>query len=223
MVLLLFEDNAYGMFAYDAEPAPTLKSLDRDGVVVYLGTFAKLLFPGLRIGFLVADQQVHSPETERALYLAEELSKVKSLTTVTTSGLLQAIVGGILLENHCSLRTMIQEKRAFYRANRDTMLTCLEQHFLHDPLLTEAVSWNHPGGGFFLTVRLPFAFTKERLRVCAEEYGVICCPMSFFSLLEGCEDQIRLSFSAVSQDEIERGIAQLWQFVHDTVQEQALT
>ena len=66
-------------------------------------------------------------------------------------------------------------------------------------------------------------YQKEMLQICAEEYGVICCPMSFFSLVEGCEDQIRLSFSAVSQDEIERGIAQLWQFVHDTVQEHALT
>ncbi len=55
------------------------------------------------------------------------------------------------------------------------------------------------------------------MQTCAENYGVICCPMSFFSLLGRCENQVRLSFSYVSQDEIERGIFQFWKFVHDHV------
>jgi (S)-3,5-dihydroxyphenylglycine transaminase len=215
--ILIVEDNAYGMFAYDTEPAPTLKSLDREGVVIYLGTFSKILFPGLRIGFLVADQEVEAAEPTTTCSLAQELSKVKSLTSVTTSPLLQAIVGGILLNANCSLRAMMQAKVEFYRANRDMMLACLEQHFNSDPVLAGAVSWNYPGGGFFLTVTLPFTFTEDMVRMCAEQYGVICCPMSFFSLLEGHENQIRLSFSYVSKDQIERGIFQLWKFVHDRV------
>src|SRR6185437_9788914 len=108
--------------------------------------------------------------------LAEELSKVKSFTTVTTSALLQAIVGGILLEADYSLQEYVREKVAFYRSNRDLMLACLEQHFHGDPLLADRVSWNRPGGGFFVSVQLPCAFTKESMQTCAERYGVICCP-----------------------------------------------
>jgi (S)-3,5-dihydroxyphenylglycine transaminase len=213
--ILIIEDNAYGMFAYDSEHMPTLKALDTDGVVVYLGTFSKLLFPALRVGFLVADQRVLHDDSAEICCLAEELSKVKSFTTVSTSALLQAIVGGILLEAECSLHETIQDKIAFYRTNRDLMLKYLEQHFGRDPLLAEKVSWNHPHGGFFLTVNLPFAFTKDAMRTCAENYGVICCPMSFFSLLGRCEKQVRLSFSYVSPHEIERGVLQFWKFVHN--------
>lgn len=215
--LLIFEDNAYGMFAYSTDRVPTLKALDHEGVVIYLGTFSKILFPGLRLGFLVADQQILPFTSTGVHYLAEELSKVKSFTTVSTSGLLQAIAGGFLLENECSLRSPIQEKVAFYKANRDVMLRCLAEHFGQDPLLKDRVSWNFPQGGFFLSVNLPFAFTRERLQICAERYGVICCPMSFFSLLGRYKNQVRLSFSYISQDEIVQGIAQFWKFVHDEV------
>jgi (S)-3,5-dihydroxyphenylglycine transaminase len=215
--LLIIEDNPYGMFAYDGPPAPTLKALDRDGVVIYLGTFSKILYPGLRLGFLVADQIVAGGAGERPVTLAEELSKVKSLTSVNTSSLLQGIVGGVLLEHECSLTELMQPKIAFYRANRDLMLRSLQQNIDADPLLAGRVSWNQPGGGFFITVTLPFAFSEELLRVCAERYGVICCPISFFSLLPGREHQIRLSFSYVTPAQIERGIRQLCQFIHDQI------
>jgi len=214
--MLLFEDNTYGMFAYENESLPTLKALDTRGNVVYLGTFSKLLFPGLRLGFLVADQQVVTTDDSVRL-LAQELSKVKSFTTVSTSALPQAMVGGMLLQHASSLRPLIQEKVAFYRANRDTMLTSLEEEFSSDPLLADLVSWNRPGGGFFLTVNLPFVFTNEMLSVCAQKYGVICCPMSFFSLLGRCENQVRLSFSYATPTEIRQGIHQFWKFVHDQV------
>ena len=215
--MLIFEDNAYGMFAYEAERPPTLKALDRQGVVVYLGTFSKLLFPSLRLGFLVADQQLLRPDSPIASTLAEELSKVKSFTTVTTSALSQAIAGGILLEHGCSLQSIIQEKTAFYHHNRDLMLACLEEHFHGDTLLADTVSWNRPGGGFFLSVNLPFPFTKALMQQCAQEYGVICCPMSFFSLLHRYENQVRLSFSYVSEDEIKQGVFRFWRFVHEQV------
>ena len=138
--LILLEDNPYGMLAYDTPPAPTLKSLDRSGVVIYLGTFAKSLFPGLRVGFLVADQQITDTDSGSVHYLAQELSKVKSLISVTTSPLVQAITGGILLESQCSLRKSLQSKITFYRANRDQMLQILEEHFSSDALLATRVA-----------------------------------------------------------------------------------
>ncbi len=136
---------------------------------------------------------------------------------LSTSALSQAIAGGVLLETDCSLGERIQEKVAFYRTNRDVMLRCLDEQFNGDPLLAGNIFWNRPQGGFFLSVNLPFAFTKDKMQACAENYGVICCPMSFFSLLGRCENQVRLSFSYVSKDEIERGVFQFWKFVHDQV------
>ncbi|MEA2691812.1 MAG: (S)-3,5-dihydroxyphenylglycine transaminase [Acidobacteriota bacterium] len=217
--VLLFEDNPYGMFAYDGEPLPTLKSLDEHGDVVYLGSFSKTLYPGLRIGYLVADQEVNGADGKPSA-LAFELSKVKSLTTVTTPPLLQAIVGGLLLENGGSLQGLMAEKLPSYRENRDHMLACLAERFGGDPALSPAVRWNRPEGGFFLTLSLPFDFTEERLTVCARDYGVIVCPMSFFSILGekgGRNREIRLSFSYVTPAQIEEGIARLARFVRDVV------
>ena len=211
--LLLLEDNPYGMLAYDIPPAPTLKSLDRSGTVIYLGTFAKSLFPGLRVGFLVADQQVTDTDSGSVHYLAQDLSKVKSLVSVTTSPLVQAIIGGILLESQCSLRKSLQDKITFYRTNRDQMLRSLEKHFGSDAHLATRVTWNRPLGGFFLTVTLPFSFDTDQLRTCAERYGVICCPMSYFSLSAGREHQVRLSFSAIAPEDIAEGIYRFWKFV----------
>jgi len=205
--VLIFEDNPYGMFAYDeGDPLPTLKALDERGVVVYLGSFSKTLFPGLRLGYLVADQEVALAGGRRTL-LASELTKVKSLTTVNTSPIVQAVAGGILLDNQGSLAALMQKKLPFYRANRDRMLACLEAE------LAGVASWNHPEGGFFLTVDLPFAFAGESLESCARDFGVICCPMTFFALAAGREHQIRLSFSYVTPPQIEEGIARLARFV----------
>jgi (S)-3,5-dihydroxyphenylglycine transaminase len=213
--ILVFEDNPYGMFAYDGDPLPTLKSIDENGVVIYLGSFSKTVFPGLRLGYLVADQRVQAPQYGGKGFLAEELSRVKSLTTVNTSTLSQAVVGGILLAYDGSLSALVQEKLPFYKANRDYMLHSLKWELQALGLPPAAVRWNRPSGGFFLTVTLPFDFDEHCLHVCAQEYGVICCPMSFFSVRQDRTNQIRLSFSYVSKEQIGEGVRRLGRFVRD--------
>src|SRR5207247_1636494 len=105
--VLIIEDNPYGMFAYDGERLPTLKALDRHGTVLYVGSFSKTLFPGLRVGYLVADQPV-APDGRP---LARELSKVKSLLTVNTSAISQSIAAAALLGRGCSLEPIVEPKR----------------------------------------------------------------------------------------------------------------
>ncbi|GGT41130.1 hypothetical protein GCM10010254_71150 [Streptomyces chromofuscus] len=78
------------------ERVPTLKALDRDRRVVHLGSYAKTAFPGARVGFAVADQTVVSADGTTTL-LADELAQVKSMVTVNTSTLSQAVVAGMLL------------------------------------------------------------------------------------------------------------------------------
>lgn len=210
--LLVLEDNPYGMFAYDGEPAPTLKSLDEARRVVYLGTFSKTLFPGLRLGFLVAEQPV--VDGGRSALLAETLSRVKSLVTVNTSPLVQAMAGGLLLQESCTLRPRVARSLPFYRANRDRLLAALEAAFGGDRPVP-GVSWNRPAGGFFLTVRLPFPFGTDELEACARDFGVLCCPLSIFSIAGRGRDQIRLSFSYVTPAEIDEGVRRLAAFVVD--------
>jgi (S)-3,5-dihydroxyphenylglycine transaminase len=204
--VLLLEDNPYGMFAYDGERLPTLKSLDNDGTVVYIGSFSKTLFPGLRIGYLVADQIVGGGgET-----LAKALSRVKSLITVNTPPPLQAAAAAVLLRTGGSLEPIVAPKRATYRAHRDAMISSLHRT-LDD--LRGVVSWSTPAGGFFLTVTLPFAFGQRELHRCAAEHGVIVCPMQVFCLASRRERQIRLSFSYVDPQRIATGIARLGGFI----------
>ena len=206
--VLIFEDNPYGMFAYDGDPLPTLKALDEDGVVIYMGSFSKTLYPGLRVGYLVADQGAVSGDGRRTT-LAAELSKVKSLTTVTSSPVVQAVVGAALLDNGGSLRRLVEGKLPFYRGNRDCMVAALERELGGLP----GVHWNRPEGGFFLTLNLPFEFDEECLQSCARDHGVIVCPMSFFALAGGREREVRLSFSYVTPELIEKGIRRFAAFI----------
>jgi (S)-3,5-dihydroxyphenylglycine transaminase len=210
--MLIWEDNPYGMFSYDGPPLPTLKALDEHGVVVYMGSLSKTLFPGLRLGYLVADQQVLLTGGRR-VPLAAELSKIKSLTTVNTSTVVQAIAGGILLAAGGSLRPLVEEKLPFYRANRDRMLACLEAALGG----VGGVRWNRPEGGFFLIITLPFEFTDECLTICARDYGVIVCPLRFFALTPGRERQVRLSFSYVDEERIAEGIDRFVRFVRERI------
>lgn len=206
--VLILEDNPYGLFNYEAERLPTLKALDRDSTVIYVGSFSKTIFPGLRLGYLVADQQLDS----NGSLLAEELSKVKSLLTVNTSMLSQAVVGAALIRSGYSLEPIVKPKRQLLHHNRDLLLSCLVEEFAGMEAL---VQWNHPRGGFFLTVTLPFTFGSAELRLCAEEYGVIVFPMQFFSLTSDREKQVRLSFSYVTDDQIRLGIARFAAFVRE--------
>lgn len=204
--VFVIEDNPYGLFAYDEEPAPPLKALDTGAAVVYLGTFSKTMFPSVRVGYLVADQPF-----DRG-YLAEELSKVKSLVTVNTSQISQALAGGILLEAGCALKALVQPAIARYRSNRDALLAALRRELGADARLARSVSWSHPRGGFFLTVTLPFACTDPEVEACAAEHGVIFCPVHWFAS-SGSQDQIRLAFSDVTHAQIDEGVARLARYV----------
>ncbi|CAM2064170.1 PLP-dependent aminotransferase family protein [Sulfidibacter corallicola] len=209
---LIVEDNPYGMFGYDDVARATLKSLDRHGRVIYLGTFSKTLFPSLRLGFLVTDIRVRD-EHGASRRLTEMLSPIKSLTTVNTSALLQAMVGGVLIDADYSLRRHVAPVRDHYRTNRDAMLDALEGAFPAGDPLRASVTWNRPNGGFFLTMTLPFPFDDACLEACAAQAGVIVVPMSYFALTPGRANQIRLSFCANTPSEIDRGVARLAEFI----------
>ncbi|WP_194911966.1 PLP-dependent aminotransferase family protein [Catenulispora rubra] len=210
--LLILEDDPYGLFGLEDEPRPTLKALDREQSVMYLGSFAKSVFPGARVGFLVADQVVVDGSGRRSL-LAEELSTVKSMLTVNTSPIAQAVVGGVLVESQYSLRSANRAKTEFYRRNMRALLAALELEFEGDSRMT----WNTPNGGFFAVLNVPFTADEALVEVSARDYGVLWTPMGFFYAGGGGERAIRLSCSALEPPRIEEGVRRLGKLVRDRV------
>jgi (S)-3,5-dihydroxyphenylglycine transaminase len=210
--LLVLEDNPYGLFTRDDTTLPVLKHLDRQRRVIYLGTFAKTCFPGARVGYVIADQRVMAPDGEVRL-LADELAKLKSMTTVNTSPLAQAVIGGMLLSNDCRLRAANQGRISNYRARLDRLDTALEKHFPPDLRQRLGIKWDLPDGGFFLAMSVPFAADYDALIRSASEHGVLWTPMSFFYLDNTGDRKLRLSFSYVSLDQIDEGVRRLREFI----------
>lgn len=216
---LIVEDNPYGYFRYDTEKIPTLKALDKHQRVIYLGSFAKTLFPSLRLGYLVVDQQIAHPENKnQKIKLMEEFKKTKSFITVNTSTLLQAMAGSFLQKHNCSMIDFCRPKVEAIRKKRDIMIESLALHFPAGEAWTEKIKWNRPVGGFFLVIDIPFKMTPELLKECVDNYSVIFCPMSFFCLdPETGSHQIRLAYSPRSHEEIREGIQRLARFIKDQI------
>jgi (S)-3,5-dihydroxyphenylglycine transaminase len=211
--ILLLEDNPYGLF-HDGTHLPTLKALDTRRQVIYLGTFAKTSFPGARVGFVVADQRVAAAQGQVSL-LADELSKIKSMITVNTSPIAQAVVGGHLLLHSCSLVTANRQQTAAYQRNLRQMLDGLSRRFPARDAAPAQISWNSPTGGFFVVVTLPFPAGDELMEHCARQYGVLWTPMSHFYAGDGGQHQVRLACSQLTPDLIEVGLDRFAAFVDD--------
>jgi (S)-3,5-dihydroxyphenylglycine transaminase len=200
--IAILEDNTYRMFRFEGDARPTLAELDEYGCVVYLHTYSKTLCPAVRVGCAVVPKTLFGDAAASRNLLAS-MSENKSFLTVNTSQFNQALVGGVLLAENGSLQRLTRPATGFYRANRDTLVECLETHFGSE---SEGVSWNRPEGGFFLTLELPFEFAAPEMMECASEYGAIVMPMSFFSLDGSYRNRVRFAYSNLSGDEIRRGI-----------------
>jgi (S)-3,5-dihydroxyphenylglycine transaminase len=204
--VLLLEDNPYGLF-HDGSHPPTLKALDPSRQVVYLGSFAKTGFPGARVGYAVADQRVAAADGSVSL-LADELAKIKSMVTVNTAAVAQAIVGGKLLRHDLSMAAANERETAVYLGNLQCLLSGLSQRFPGGD-----VTWNRPSGGFFVVVTLPFAVDDALVELCAREYRVLCTPMSHFYDGGAGLRQVRLACSQLTAEMIESGLDKFAAFV----------
>ncbi|MCX5240985.1 aminotransferase-like domain-containing protein [Streptomyces prunicolor] len=211
---LLLEDNPYGLFNGGDDRVPTLKALDRRRRVVYLGSFAKTALPGARVGYAIADQRVAGRSGAVEL-LADQLSKIKSMLTVNTSPIAQAVVGGKLVEHGYSLLAANVQERKLYAANMTQLLHGLARHFPAGATAAEGISWNAPTGGFFAVVTLPFVADDALLAYSARRHGVLWTPMSHFYGGTGGHHQLRLATSLVTSEQIEQGLGRFAALVAD--------
>ncbi|NSL86202.1 phenylalanine 4-monooxygenase [Chitinophaga sp. Mgbs1] len=210
---MILEDSVYNSFTYAQKKNPTLKSLDRYGRVLYVGSFSKSLFPGLRIGMIVGGQLVENHCGDR-VSLIDEMTKVKAQMTNNTSGISQAMLGGVLLAKNFRLSEWNRAKFESYKMKRDHMLAALDKYL--DPQTHEwaaGIRWTRPEGGFFIKMSLPFEVDDQSVMDAASQFHVIFSPMRYFYLKTGGEHELRLTFSNLSREMIEKGVRQLAQFI----------
>ncbi|NLW82326.1 MAG: PLP-dependent aminotransferase family protein [Desulfovibrionales bacterium] len=189
----ILEDDYVGDIRYEGRAQPTLKSLDPDGRVIYVSTFSKMLIPGLRVGFVVADGPVY-----------DHLVRSKRCHDLATCNLIQRALRDYVSVGRYSAH--LQRSCTVYRRRRDAMLAALERH------MPAGSSWVRPKGGLFVWTRLPDGIRASDLLVKACAEGVIFAPGGNFYLDpekgEGC---MRLNFASNSEDIIEEGIRRLGQ------------
>jgi DNA-binding transcriptional MocR family regulator len=186
----ILEDDAYGDLRYDGEPLPTLKALDKEESVIYLGSFSKTLSPGLRVGFVIGPAAI-----------MEQLIFAKQAADLHTSVLPQRIAHEFLqqdlLDPHVS--KMIQS----YRQRRDAMLNAMERFF------PAHVCWTRPEGGIFLWVTLPGDMDAGRMFDRAVAEKVVYVPGANYFANGGGKNTMRLNFSAYGEEIISEGIHRL--------------
>lgn len=210
---LVVEDSVYNSFSYTGSRNPTLKSLDRHNQVIYVGSFSKLLFPGLRIGMVVANQRIKTKDGD-IVPLIDELEKVKGAFTNNSPGITQAMLAGVLIREQYSLRRLNAAKIECYRQKLNAVLSALDSYIRpYENDWAEGISWNEPEGGFFIKINLPFDIGNNDVVFCAEHFGVLFCPMAYFYMDGGGRNEIRLAFSKGTPAELEEGIKRLAAFL----------
>ena len=187
--LALVEDNPYGDLWYDAPPPRPLAARHPSGVL-YLGSFSKVLAPGLRLGYLVAPP---------ALY--PKLLQAKQAADLHTSILNQRIVHEVLRTG--MLDSHVPMIRARYKRQRDAMESALQTH------LAGFASWVKPVGGMFFWLELPEGLDAVALLPRAVDAGVAYVPGAAFFAQAPRANTLRLSFVTVAPAQIEAGIAAL--------------
>ena len=187
--LPLVEDNPYGDLWYDAAPPPSLASRWHEGTV-YLGSFSKVLAPGLRLGYMVAPP-----------VLAPKLLQAKQAADLHTPGFNQRVVHEVIRNGF--LREHVPTIRARYKTHRDAMQAALVAH------MPPGCRWNTPSGGMFFWVELPAGIDATALLPRAVEHGMAYVPGAPFFADHPRPNTLRLSFVTVPPDQIDRGIAML--------------
>jgi 2-aminoadipate transaminase len=189
------EDNPYGDLWFDTPPPAPLTARHPEGGI-YLGSFSKVLAPGLRLGYLVAP---------RAVYL--KLLQAKQAADLHSPGFNQRVIFEVMQNGF--LDRHVPTIRALYKAQRDAMLQALAEAFPAGGDPDRSLTWNTPAGGMFLWARLPKGMDAVQLLPHAVARGVAFVPGAPFFAGTADPRTLRLSFVTPSVAEIRRGVTAL--------------
>lgn len=188
--LPILEEDVYVETRYEGAPVPPLRALDVHGQVLYLGTFSKALFPGLRVGWLNGSAPV-------IRQLAAARQSVDLHTSTLNQWVMQRFLAEGLLPRH------VLRIRAEYALRRDTLLDALR------PLARQGLTWTRPSGGYYVWCRLPDDVSMPRLAAEAAREGVAFLPGSVFSADGTSARHLRLTFTSLPPERLREGVARL--------------
>jgi 2-aminoadipate transaminase len=197
--LLVLEDNPYGLLRYEGDELPPLYALDRGVFVMYLGTFSKILSPGIRLGWVAAPPPV-----------LEKINLGKQGTDLCTSTLSQLMVQAYFERGNW--RDYVDSLTDIYRKRRDTMLDALAEHF------PPQAEWTRPGGGLFIWATLPEFIDTTDLLARALRDNVAFVPGEAAFLDGRGRNAMRLNFSGSDEESIREGIRRIGEVVTEQVE-----
>src|SRR5271166_3325164 len=184
------EDHIYARLNSREERVPSLKQLDRGNLVIHIDSFAKVAFPGLRVGWIVA------PATA-----IERLRLVKQMTDLHTDQLAQATLAEFLKRG--LFQKHLTKMRKVYAERLRTLDEALRRQ------MPEGVRWTKPEGGMCLWLELPLGFDASELMIHAKERGVMFAPGRYFYVQAPLPNTLRLGFASLNEKQISRGVAVL--------------
>jgi GntR family transcriptional regulator / MocR family aminotransferase len=187
----ILEDDFVGDLRYEGRNHPALKALDPGGRVIYVSTFSKILMPGLRVGFLVAEGPIY-----------QRLVNFKRVNDLATSTLIQRALEAYVTVGR--YQSYLRRSCQIFRKRRDHMLSAIQRY------LPAEIELDPPQGGLFVWLRLPAELSSEKLLPFAWEEGVDFSPGNgFFPDGLGGNNWLRLNFVAQGPDQIEEGTKRL--------------
>ncbi|WP_244444838.1 PLP-dependent aminotransferase family protein [Paenibacillus camerounensis] len=189
--ILILEDNPYGEVRFSGEELPNIKSLDTEGLVIYVGSFSKVLSAGIRVGYVLAP-----------LDIAQKMTVLKQSADVHTNLFAQMLADSFMRNyDYDSHITRLQQ---IYGRKCALMLKCLRESFW------DSISFNEPEGGLFIWCTLKDGLSMEEFSRRAAEAGVSFIAGNMLALSpEDCRDSFRLNFSTPSDVQIVEGVAKL--------------
>jgi 2-aminoadipate transaminase len=191
--LPLIEDDPYGALSYKGEPMPRMVSMNPDGVI-YMGSFSKVLTPGIRLGYVCAP-----------LPLVRRLELAKQAADLHTAQITQMVVHEVVKDGF--LDRHIPTIRTLYANQCQAMLDAMDEHF------PAGVTWTRPEGGMFIWVNLPKHIDAAKLLDMSLAARVAFVPGAPFYANEPATNTLRLSFVTVPPERIREGIATLGQLI----------
>ena len=194
----VIEDNPYGELRFENENMPALKSLDTKGLVVFLGTFSKILVPGYRLGWVCASDEI--------LSMFNFIKQGADLQTPTVTQLeANKYMEMFDLDKH------VDTIRELYKHRRDLMMKTMEETFPKEAKFT------HPDGGLFTWVELPEYIDTRKMALQCLEKKVAYVPGGSFFPNGGHENTLRLNYSCMPEDKIVKGITALCQTIRENL------
>ncbi len=197
--LLVVEDDPYGDLVYKGGALPSIRSLASD-TVVYLGSFSKILAPGLRVGYLVAPDD-----------LMAKLVQAKQASDLHTAGITQRVAYHAFRNGFFA--SHLDELKVRYSEQCEIMLQSLEL------FMSPGVTWSRPEGGMFLWITLPTQLDASDVFVAAMQAGVAVVPGAAFYATEPQHNTLRLSFTTATSAQIRSGIELLGRIIEASLRQ----